>query len=468
MYAIDVWCIPVHGTVAGQRRKGSVEAVRQLTKIQRAGAIAITGGLRTSPTDSLEACAHLLPVTQLIEKWCFRAAVRLATIPPEHPLYKVVKASANRKIVKHKSPLHELMQVFKLNPTSVTKIAAAVRNPLDANQTPMRISIASSKEASITEDTNAQEIVKVYSDGSEINGKVGAAAVMLKPGNPTRVLHFCLGNDTEHTVQEAELVGLLLGVHLIKTEKKGNTTFALGTDNQAAIKALSTDLVQPGQKIALKLLETARSIHKKRGTAKYSLTVRWTAGHSGIKGNEKADKEAKLAAAGATSNKKLLPPLLRRKLTANPAALKRKRNKTIKEAWKTNWRSSPHGVKMAEIDDTTPSDKVLKTISGNKLSRKASSILAQICTGHFPLNGYLYRFKRVDNPRCPACGAAVETLHHFLFTCRSYAYMRWPLEQKCKGTLTLKKIFVDRKLIALLIRYINATGRFSQNGEYNT
>ena len=61
---------------------------------------------------------------------------------------------------------------------------------------------------------------------------------------------------------------------------------------------LTSDRTQPGQKITLKLLEMARRIRKKRGKAKYSLTVRWTAGHSGIKGNEKADKEAKFVAAG--------------------------------------------------------------------------------------------------------------------------------------------------------------------------
>jgi hypothetical protein len=123
---------------------------------------------------------------------------------------------------------------------------------------------------------------------------------------------------------------------------------------------------------------------------------------------------------------------------------------------------------MAAIDDSTPSDTFLKLISGSKLMHKDSSILTQLCTGHIPLNGYLYKFKRVDNPRCPACGAAVETVQHFLFTCRSYAYMRWPLEQKCKGTLTLKKILSDHKLTAQLVSYINAMECFSKNGEHTT
>jgi len=61
-------------------------------------------------------------------------------------------------------------------------------------------------------------------------------------------------------VQEAELVGLLLGIHLIKTERKGKTSFALGMDNQVAIKTLTTDLVTPGQQIVLDFLKMATSI----------------------------------------------------------------------------------------------------------------------------------------------------------------------------------------------------------------
>lgn len=137
IYANNIWCTLTHGTETGQRLKGSVAAVRQLTKIQRAGAIAIIGSLCMTLTDALDTCASLFPVMQLIEKWCYRAMVRLTIIPPEHPLYKLVKASANCKIVKHKMLMHNLMQIFKLNPNSVTKIATAVRNPLDANTTPM-------------------------------------------------------------------------------------------------------------------------------------------------------------------------------------------------------------------------------------------------------------------------------------------------------------------------------------------
>jgi hypothetical protein len=54
LYAIDIWCTPIHTMDMGKRAKGSVTAVKKLTTVQRAGTIAITGGLRTTPTEAID------------------------------------------------------------------------------------------------------------------------------------------------------------------------------------------------------------------------------------------------------------------------------------------------------------------------------------------------------------------------------------------------------------------------------
>jgi len=307
---VDVWCTPIHGITEGPKVEGLAAAVKLMATVQRAGTITITGSLCMSPSDTLNTCAHTIPTNLLIEKWCFKAAIHLTTLPPEHPLFKLVKASANQKVIRHKSLLHNLMQIFQLAPNTISKIATAAHNPLDANKILLQISIANSKDESVIKATNAQEAIKVYSDGSENKGKVGMATILMKQGQQPHILHYHLGNDMEHTIQEAELMGILLRLHLIKTEKRGKTSFALGTDNQAAIKTLNTNLVQPGQHIALSFLNTATKLQKNSGTVKYSSTLRWTAGDVGTEGNKRADKEAKSAAAGTTSDKKLLPLLL--------------------------------------------------------------------------------------------------------------------------------------------------------------
>ena len=52
-------------------------------------------------------------------------------------------------------------------------------------------------------DTNCTEI-QLYSDGSTIEGKVGAAAVMYRGGQEVKSLRFHLGSVDEHTVFEPE------------------------------------------------------------------------------------------------------------------------------------------------------------------------------------------------------------------------------------------------------------------------
>ena len=70
LYTLDIWCIPTHGEPAGACTVGSAKAIEQITTIQRVGALAITGGLSTSPTDMLDTHTHLLPAALTVNKWC--------------------------------------------------------------------------------------------------------------------------------------------------------------------------------------------------------------------------------------------------------------------------------------------------------------------------------------------------------------------------------------------------------------
>src|SRR6266702_4756810 len=147
------------------------------------------------------------------------------TLPPEHPLHTPAKKCATKMVKRHKSLLHKLMQAFNIKPSLFETISTTGGNPARADIRPFKLDIAKNKDASIMADTEGNEKVKIYSDGSAQNGKVGAAAVLVRPGKKPRTLHYHLGTTEHHTVFEAELVGLILGLHLIKTEKTSRTTF---------------------------------------------------------------------------------------------------------------------------------------------------------------------------------------------------------------------------------------------------
>jgi len=346
-------------------------------------------------------------------------------------------------------------------------ISARYRDPTLQGELPFVTSIADSREDSIKEAESASEEVQVFTDGSALNGKVGAAAILTREGKPPRALHLALGPESEHTVHEAELVGILLGMHLISTERRGNATFALGVDNQAATSAFHSALRNPGHHLAREILQVANRTQKRRRKGRYKLTIRWTAGHEGIKGNEDADREAKRAAEGLTPDKWALPPYLRKPLLINPAAAKRDHHEGLKKIWKKEWTATARGQKAARIDGTTPSKKFLKSVSQTELSRIDASRIAQLRLGHAPVNKYLKRMGRVDSARCPACGDDEETPEHFLIHCPSYAHERWALAQqaiKLRKALTMETLLGEPEMARTLAKYIRATNRFRQPG----
>jgi hypothetical protein len=132
------------------------------------------------------------------------------------------------------------------------------------------------------------------------------------------------------------LVGLLPGLQLIKTEKQGRTSFALEADNQAALSVVATPSNKLGYYLANIFLTMASNIGKNRGTANYSLTLRWTMGHVKTKGNKEADKDAKMAVSGTTSDKVFLPRTLKKALNCSKSPQNRGTKKNSRTFGKTN------------------------------------------------------------------------------------------------------------------------------------
>ena len=264
-------------------------------------------------------------------------------------------------------------------------------------------------------------------------------------------------------MHEAELVGLLLAIHLIGTERRGATTCSIAIDNQAALRAFDSELRKPGHHLARKILDLVHQIRNRRSKCKYVLMLRWTAGHIGISGNEKADREAKRAVSGLSSPNELLPPYLRKPLLINPSAVTRKFNVELKKKWSREWHKSKRGKKTHIIDASTPSAKFLKTISNPKLSREGVSRIVQLQLQHIPLNSYLHRFCRTDKANCPACSHEKEMTAHFLLHCVKYDHERWAVSQQVKKSrkkMSLETLLGDPEMAVPIANYVHSTGRF--------
>ena len=473
-YAADIWFTGIHPSPSGLKRIGSIAISKKLTTVQRHVTKLITGSLNTAASDVLETHANLLPIDLLFDKILFRAATRLASLQPPHPLFALARKAAKRFVRKHRSPLHYLFHTTGVDPFTIEPIAPTRRRH---NFKPsFSTSILSNKpDALAAAKTHHNTQVTLYCDGSGFEGGIGASAVLYVNKTEQKSLRYFLGPATEHTVYEGELVGLSLALHLLNSiHFQLHSYTIIGIDNQSAIRALNNQRSHPAHYLLdhiHKLTEAFQSkqldMHRPSSPPNnprrpVNLQIHWTPGHEKFAPNERADVLAKQAAQGTSSRKKKLPPYLRNKsLPLSISATRQTNLAYIRRTWKTRWKRSPRYQLINSIDKTLPSNKYLKLVA--PLNRQHSAILTQLRTGHSPLNLHLFRIHRSETPSCPHCqGITVETVKHYLLQCPHYQHERHILRRKLKRSAdSLPFLLSNRAAIKPLINYIRSTKRFA-------
>ena len=254
------------------------------------------------------------------------------------------------------SPLHHLVNFTGLNPKEIETISPVRRSP--GYNPVFKTVLPPSKEAALplANLTNSTVPVRVYSDGSGYKGGIGALALLYINERLARSIQVYLGTAQEHTVYEAEGVGLLMGLHLLNGLSRQLThPTVMGTDSQAAIKALKNQSSHLGQYLLNAIHSTTEGLHAKQDSLINSdarhlaiadgdrwkgktrgiidLQLHWVPGHCGFGPNERADEEAKLAVQGHSSDARFLPRLFRKKLPRSISTLHQENNDKLKKRW---------------------------------------------------------------------------------------------------------------------------------------
>ena len=477
-YGLDVWYTPPHRIEGNRKNSGSVKALREYSKLQRLATIAINGALRTSPTDLLDAHSGLLPMNLLLKKICHRSMVRICTLPQTNPVASQAVKYFYKPAKKHQTNIQKLISLFEIDPSTYETIPAASRPPVF--HLPFDIAIADSKEEAIEEEARDNANIRIYTDGSSQNGSVGAAAVLYYAqngtiNNPTRVLRCCLGPDTKYSVWDAEVVGGMLAIWLIRASNRiSRFPISIYSDSQAFIKAFRAQRAQAGYhlveeftRLAAKLIRDAEPVRNPD-----KITLRWIAAHKDVKGNEKADEEAKRATSGESSPSEHLPHILRDPLPLSAGTAKSQYLLKLREEWKTGWGSSPRKERLERIDEGFPYEKHRKRLES--FTRVQSSLLFQIRSNHLPLNSYLHRIGKLPTKRCAHCwrtrrADVSEMVTHFLFECPAHDYERSDLDRELgAASRDLKTILSDTDKTRELLRYIGRTRRLKELGDVSS
>ncbi|KAJ7182753.1 hypothetical protein C8R43DRAFT_827248, partial [Mycena crocata] len=156
---------------------GTVWVAKALGKVQRLVCKVITGALRTTATDLLDLHANILPVHIRLNRTTFNAAARLCSLPPSHPLHRVV-ARCKHVPRFHRSPIHHTLHAFP----SLCAAFEVIHPHLQFPPVPpgsFTTEIAHDKDRAGVDAAAAVQRggACIFTDGSGYEGGVGAAAV---------------------------------------------------------------------------------------------------------------------------------------------------------------------------------------------------------------------------------------------------------------------------------------------------
>jgi len=418
--------------------------------------------MRSTATDTLEVHAKLLPLEHRMQNLCYQAAIRLAAHPQSHPLHGPVQKAAQKYVKSHRSSLHQLYHASQLDIASVETITHSRHPPNDRN--PYSIDIAKTREQAIEDHDNNADEVKVYCDGSGIDGNIGAAAVLYRRGRPRpRILRYHLGSIANHTVYEAEAVGLTLAAQLLSLEDDLTYPASIYVDNQATMRSGDLFSTKSGHYLIDHFRRIIKELKRTSKDHNFKVKVHWISGHDGVEGNERADQEAKKAARDQRDNSAThrLPPYLQKGvLPSSVSALKQAQRQESTERWGRFWLTSPRYAHTTLIDPRLVAASKSFISLVKHLPKHHISLMLWLCTRHISLNQHLHRIGKSPTPDCPHCNNTPETIPHYLISCPQYARERHVLNTVLRRqAASITYLLTNARATAPLIQFINSTGR---------
>ena len=446
MYACSAW------SNAGWGNKGYTDRVlRRLQSLQGRGARVMSGAYRATSLPALDVEMHLLPVEQQIWKHNIEAMSRIYAPAPRPSRLRPTqgrrrKATPSEAIIKtiedRNGPdiqTQELIEPFVAPPWwqgPRVHIEGTADKARQKHQDLMRKETAA---------------LHIYTDGSGINGHVGAAAVCPTTQQTKRSY---MGTDNTSTVYAAELQGISLALDIALRDRAEGYTRSkvlIYTDNQAAIRSAAKPKGKPGAYLLKTIVTQTRDLQEQG----LPVEIRWVPAHTGVQGNEDADKAAK-EATGWRENGTEGPRAERpESLYSLRSTLKTWAHKEANKTWTTRWAAEERGRSSFRLTPK-PTKGVLQLHDG--LSKRQSALLVQMRTEKIGLNDFLFnrRVPGATDARCH-CSEGRQTVPHVLLRCRKYRRLRNQELGHLPGRHNLRSILNERKAAAKAIKFMELT-----------
>ena len=391
MYAASAWS-----------RSTDMQAIQdQLNALQRGFAQKICKAYRTVSLVSALSLSGLLPLDIRIKE--------------NASLYKVKRGLCKNYLPSGKEL--EVEETYLSKPHPSTQIAIEFELLEDLNPS--------------TIELHHIEGALIFTDGSKIKGKVGAALSRWDEGKETGYEKFSLHPNC--TVFQSELYALDRAIRNVADSN--DSIVNILSDSRSSLELLRNP--NSGHPLAKTIRESVRKI-KAQGR---EIRLFWLKAHVGIVGNERADELAKAAALAGSDQDYDKIPL---------SYVKEMIRKESVRIWQDRYETSQTGaVTKKFLPDVEVAYRITRTTV-------FAPFHVQMLTGHGGIAEYLYRFKLKNSPSCECDLETPESVTHILFECPRFAAYRFDLQTHIEIDLTeanLPSIMVNSIFRKALLDY---------------
>ena len=427
LYTAVVRPILTYGAIFWAKKLEEAKVVKDLGKFQRKACLMITNASSSTPTAGMEAVLSMRPLHIHLKELalsCFHRMSRQNTW-----LTQAGDASAGhgktvmswaREIPDLKMPTDKLKEKYSSGKLFKTLILEREDFPTERGK-PM---------------PNAEDTIHVFTDGSKIEDKSGAA-YLIRSRYLRKHNYFPLGPLS--TVFQAETVAVSEAAkELLELEVKNKKILFL-VDSQSAILALGKFTTQGS------LVKQAKENLNRLGLSN-EVIIQWIPGHEGYMGNEVADRLAKRGATEPFWGPEPGLPL----------------TNTFFKNLIREWGRDLHNREWRARKDCRQTKMFVKDI-GQKpkagfmsLNRRAARTAIQLMSGHNNLQRHRFLMKMEESPTCEKCGLEEETAEHFLIMCPAY----WEERLKIWGSRMLDQGDLVHLRVQDLQKFANVTERF--------